>query len=199
MSKTNSSLKVRRMVTVAVMSAVAMVLQFIEVSIPIMPTFIKLDFSDIPELIITFAYGPLSGVLVCLIKNILHMPLSGSAFIGELSNFLLGCFFVVPAGLIYKHKKTKKSALIASVVGALVMALVSVLTNYFLIYPLYVKVLGLPYEAIIGMYQLILPSADTLIKDLLIFNVPFTFIKGLIDAAVTFLIYKRLSPVLKKN
>ena len=199
MSKTNSSLKVRRMVTVAVMSAVAMVLQFIEVSIPIMPSFIKLDFSDIPELIITFAYGPLSGVLVCLIKNILHMPLSGSAFIGELSNFLLGCFFVVPAGLIYKHKKTKKSALIASVVGALVMALVSVLTNYFLIYPLYVKVLGLPYEAIIGMYQLILPSADTLIKDLLIFNVPFTFIKGLIDAAVTFLIYKRLSPVLKKN
>lgn len=187
------------MTSIAVMAAVAMVLQFIEVSIPIMPSFIKLDFSDIPELIIAFAYGPLSGALVCLIKNLIHMPLSGSAFIGELSNFLLGCCFVIPAGLIYKKNKNKKTALVASLLGALIMGICCIPINYFLIYPLYVRVLGLPYEAIIGMYQAILPAADTLIKDLLIFNLPFTVVKGLIDAAVTFLIYKRLSPILKKS
>lgn len=194
----NNNKAIRKMTSIAVMSAVAMVLQFIEVSIPIMPPFIKLDFSDIPELIIAFAYGPLSGAIVCLLKNLIHMPLSSSAFIGELSNFLLGCAFVVPAGLIYKKNKTKKTALIASLIGALVMAILSIPINYFLIYPLYGKVLGLPIPAIIDMYQLILPSADTLLKDLLIFNLPFTFVKGLIDAAFTFVLYKRISPILKK-
>ena len=86
----------------------------------------------------------------------------------------------------------------ASIIGAAVMAVLSVPINYFLIYPLYGKFLGFPIPAIVGMYQAILPAADTLIKDLLIFNVPFTLVKGLIDAAVTFLIYKRLSPILKK-
>ncbi|MBR5977029.1 MAG: ECF transporter S component [Clostridia bacterium] len=187
----------RKMVSIGIMAAVAMVLQFIEVSIPIIPSFIKLDFSDIPELIIAFAYGPLSGCIVCLIKNLIHMPLSSSAFIGELSNFLLGCCFVVPAGLIYKKNKTKKTALIASIAGAVIMGLCSLPLNYFLIYPLYMNVLGFPYEAIVGMYQAILPSADTLVKDLIIFNIPFTICKGLIDAAITFLIYKRISPILK--
>lgn len=197
--KQNSISNVRKMASIAVMSAVAMLLQFIEFSIPIIPSFIKLDFSDIPELIITFAYGPVAGCLVCLLKNLIHMPLSGSAFIGELSNFLLGCCFVVPAGLIYKKNKTKKTALVASVVGAVIMGICSFPLNYFLIYPLYMKVLGFPYEAIVGMYQAILPAADTLVKDLIIFNVPFTIVKGLICAAVTFLIYKRLSPILKKS
>ncbi|MBQ1451526.1 MAG: ECF transporter S component, partial [Clostridia bacterium] len=100
----------RKIVSIGVMAAVAMVLQFVEFSIPIIPSFIKLDFSDIPELIIAFAYGPLSGCIVALLKNLIHMPLSSSAFIGELSNFLLGCCFVVPAGLIYKKNKTKKTA-----------------------------------------------------------------------------------------
>ena len=186
------------MTSIAVMSAVAMVLQFIEVSIPIMPSFIKLDFSDIPELIIAFAYGPISGAIVCLLKNLIHMPLSSSAFIGELSNFLLGCAFVIPAGLIYKHNKTKKTALIASIAGAFVMAILSVPINYFIIYPLYANVLGLPIPVIVGMYQAILPAADTLVKDLLIFNLPFTFVKGMIDAAFTFVLYKRISPILKK-
>ena len=198
MAKQNNTSNIRKMTSIAIMAAIAMVLQFIEVSIPIIPSFIKLDFSDIPELIIAFAYGPLEGVLVCLVKNLIHMPLSSSAFIGELSNFLLGCCFVVPAGLIYKKNKSKKTALVASIIGAAVMAVLSVPINYFLIYPLYGKFLGFPIPAIVGMYQAILPSADTLIKDLIIFNVPFTLVKGLIDAAVTFLIYKRLSPILKK-
>lgn len=186
------------MTTIAIMAAVAIVLQFIEMSIPIMPSFIKLDFSDIPELIVTFAYGPLSGACVCLLKNLVHLPLSSSGFIGEISNFLLGCFFVVPAGLIYKRNKTKKTALIASFIGALTMAVLCLPLNYYAIYPLYQTVLGFPLEAIINMYQVILPSVDNLWECLLIFNLPFTFVKGMLDAVVTFLIYKRLSPLLKK-
>ena len=72
-----------------------------------------------------------------------------------------------------------------------------VVTNYFVVYPVYVVLYGMPMEAIIGMYQAILPASDTLIKSLLIFNLPFTFIKGIIDAGVCFAVYKRISPILK--
>ena len=106
--------------------AVAVVLQYIEISIPIMPSFIKLDFSDLPELIGAFAYGPLFGVIISLLKNLIHMLFSQSGFVGELSNFILGAVFSFTAGIIYKCRKERKFALIAGVCGAAAMAIISV-------------------------------------------------------------------------
>lgn len=194
--KTKSN-KTRRIVGCGVLTAVAVVLQYIEISIPIVPSFIKLDFSDLPELIGAFAYGPVVGVLIALLKNLIHMAVSQSGFVGELSNFILGAVFAGVAGLIYSRKKTKKNALIAGVVGAVVMALVSLPSNYFLIYPLYYSVLGFPEEAVFGMYKALLPSVKNMVECLLIFNVPFTFVKGLISVAVTMLVYQPLRPFLK--
>lgn len=139
--------------------------------------------------------GPLSGVVICLIKNLLHLLMSTSGGVGELSNFLLGALFVLPAGAMYKRKKGRKTALIGSLVGAVVMAAVSVVTNYFIVYPVYEAFM--PMETIIAMYQAILPSADNLLKCLVIFNMPFTFVKGLINVIITFLIYKHISPIIK--
>ena len=121
-----------------------------------------------------------------------------SSYVGELCNFLLGSVFCLAAGFIYQLNKSRKSALIGSLVGAALMALVSVPLNYFVVYPAYVVCYGLPLEAIIGMYQAILPSADSLIKCLTIFNMPFTFCKGMLDVLLCFLIYKPLSPLLHK-
>ena len=195
-SKTKSN-KTRRIVGCGVLTAVAVVLQYIEISIPIVPSFIKLDFSDLPELIGAFAYGPVVGVLIALLKNLIHMAVSQSGFVGELSNFILGAVFAGVAGLIYYRKKTKKNALIAGVVGAGVMALVSLPINYFLIYPLYYSVLGFPEEAVFGMYKALLPSVKNMVECLLIFNVPFTLVKGLISVVVTMLVYQPLRPFLK--
>lgn len=190
---------VKAVAVTAVMSAIGAVLMFVEFPIPIIPSFIKLDFSELPALLTSFAFGPWWGVLVCLIKNLLHL-LSGSTMgIGELSNFILGAVFVFVAGIIYKKHKTKKTALIGSAAGAAAMALISLATNYYIIYPLYGTVLNLSQEAIVGMYQAILPSADTLWKDLLIFNLPFTFVKGIIDAALCFFIYKPVSKIWKNK
>ncbi len=189
--------KVRVITGTAVLTAVAFGLQFIEVSIPIMPSFIKLDFSDLPALIGAFAYGPLAGVLIQLLKNVIHLPLSSSMFIGELSNFVLGATFVLTAGLIYKHKKTKKNAVLAGVMGALAMGIICFPLNNFVIYPLYYSVLGLPEPAVLGMYQVLLPSVKNIPQALLIFNVPFTFVKGMISVVVSILIYKPISPLLK--
>ena len=189
--------KVRMITGTAMLTAVAVALQYIEISIPIMPSFIKLDFSDLPELIGAFAYGPLAGVLIAFLKNLIHLAVSQSGFVGELSNFLLGAAFALTAGLIYKKKKTKKNALVAGVAGAAAMAAVSLPLNYFIIYPLYYSILGFPEEAILQMYQLLLPSVKSIFQALIIFNVPFTFVKALISAVVTMIIYKPISPLLK--
>lgn len=188
--------KVRLLAGCGMLTAVAVVLQYIEFSIPIMPAFIKLDFSDLPELIGAFAYGPLAGIAIALLKNLIHMAVSQSGFTGELSNFILGAVFAGVAGLIYKRNKTKKGALLGGVAGALCMAIVSLPSNYFIIYPLYYSVLGFPEEAVFGMYKALLPSVKNMVQALLIFNVPFTFVKGLISVAVSMLIYKPLSPLL---
>ena len=197
--KQTTGKRIRSITVTAIMSALGYILMLLEFPLPIIPSFIKLDFSEIPAIITTFALGPLSGVAVCFFKNLLHLLNTTSAGVGELSNFILGSVFVVIAGLIYKRRKNFKRAIIGVLIGAAVMALFSVLSNYFFVYPFYVKFYGMPYEAIVGAYSAILPAADTLLKALLIFNVPFTFLKGLIDAAVCFACYKRLSPIIKGN
>ena len=180
------------------------VLQFVEFSIPLIPSFVKLDISDLPALLGTFSLGPVYGVVIQLVKNLLHLPFGSSAGVGELSNFILGAVFVLCAGLVYRKHKSRKGALIGAMLGAVLMAVVSVPSNYFFVYPAYVKVYGMPLEAIIGAYQAILgtiaevPSSNALLNCLLVFNVPFTFCKGLLDVGLCFLIYKPLSPLLHK-
>lgn len=189
-------INVRKLTGVAMLSAVAFALQFLEFPIPIIPSFIKLDFSDLPELIGAFAYGPAAGVIIALIKNLLHMTQSSSMYIGELSNFLMGAVLSLTAGLIYKYNKTKKGALIASLAASVLMGVASVPINYFLVYPLYYSVLGLKEQAVLDMYKLILPSTQSILQALLIFNLPFTIFKGLVCSVFSGIIYKPLSPLL---
>ena len=129
--------KSRKLVMTALLSAIASVLMFVSFSVPFMPFFIKMDVSELPALIASFAIGPLSGVMVCLIKNLVNVTQTTTGAVGELSNFLLGVCFVLPAGLIYKYKKNRVGALVGSVCGAVVMGLVSVPINYFITYPMY--------------------------------------------------------------
>ena len=115
----------------------------------------------------------------------------------ERENFILGAVFVGVAGLVYKKSKSRKSAFLGTVLGAIIMAVISIPSNYYIVYPAFSVIYGLPMEVIIGMYKTLLPSADNLFKALIIFNLPFNFAKGMIDAAICFLVYKRLSPLLK--
>ena len=122
--------------------------------------------------------------------------------VGELSNFVLGCCLVLPAGLVYKFKKNRWAALISALIGSATMAMVSLPSNFFIMYPVYQKFL--PIDQIINMYAEIFPGIANLIPGvpplftcLLIFNVPFTFMKGALVTIITFLIYKRISPIIK--
>ena len=165
----------------AMLSAVAFILMFIEFPIPMLiPSFVKMDFSDLPALLGAFALGPVYGVVISFMKNLLHIVIKGTstACVGELCNFMLGAVFSAVAGVIYKHHKSRKTAIIGAIAGAAAMAVFSVPSNYFITYPAYVQFYHMPLEAILGMYQAILPSADSLIKCLVIFNMPFTLVKG---------------------
>lgn len=191
----NVQSKTRKVTMIGMLSAVAFILMYFDFSIPLMPSFIKMDISELPALIGAFALGPVEGTIVCLVKNVLHLMKTTTGGVGELSNFFLGASFVFSAGFIYRKMNNKKGALIGSLVGAVLMALFSIVTNYFIVYPIYTNFM--PMEAIIGAYQAIYPGADTLLKCLVIFNVPFTFVKGMLSVIITFLIYKRLSPIIK--
>lgn len=188
-------LNVRYMTVTAMLSAIAYILMFLDFSVGFMPEFIKMDLSELPALIGSFAMGPVCGVTICLIKNILHLFITSTGGVGELSNFILGVAFVLPAGLIYKHKKSRKNALLGSLAGAVLMGLVSIVSNYFLVYPIYYNFM--PKETILQAYQAFLPFIRSILQSLIIFNMPFTIFKGLCSAAITFLTYKHISPILK--
>ena len=168
--------RVRKLTVTAMLSAVAFVLMFLDFPIPmIMPSF----------------------VLVCLLKNLIHLLVDSSTNgVGELCNFLFGAVFAWVAGFVYQRNKSRRTAVLGAVLGSVAMAIVSVPLNYYLTYPAYVVIYGMPLDVIIGMYQAILPSADGLLECLVIFNMPWTLAKGLLDAVLCLLIYKPLSPIL---
>lgn len=181
----------------AILGAVAAVLQLFEIPLPfLIPDFVRLDFSELPALLASFSLGPLWGAAVCLIKNLFKLTTTYSGGVGELGNLLMGVCFVVPAGLFYRQHKTRRGALLASVLGAVCMAAASVPINYFITYPVYANLF--PIETIIGLYQLIRPSVNGLLECLIVFNAPFTLLKGALDVLLCFLIYKPLSPLLHK-
>lgn len=179
----------------AMLSAIAFILMFLEFSVPIMPPFIKLDLSELPALLGAFAMGPVSGVMICLVKNLLHLFMTSTGGVGELSNFILGACFVLPAGLIYRRWKGKKSAIFGALAGAVLMAAVSIISNYYIVYPFYYNFMA--KEAILEAYQAIIPSVTNILECLIVFNAPFTLMKGLINVVITIFIYKHISPFLK--
>lgn len=194
-SNTTPVSKTRRLTSIGMLSAVSFVLMFFDFSVPLMPSFIKMDISDLPALIGSFALGPIDGMIIALVKNLLHLLRTSTGGVGEISNFILSAAFVMTAGFIYKANKTRKGAIIGSIAGAVVMALFSIVSNYYFVYPVYTAFM--PMEAIIGAYQAINPNVNGLLQALVMFNMPFTFIKGMVCVLITLLIYKKISPIIK--
>ena len=177
------------------LSAIAFGLMFLDFPIPfLIPSFVQMDVSELPALLASFSLGPLYGVAVCLVKNLIHLLITTTGGAGELCNFLLGACFVLPAGLIYQRLKSRKGALLGALIGAVIMGLLSIPLNYYISYPIYANFM--PIDAILNMYQEIRPGVDGLLECLIIFNAPFTLLKGLLCTLLCFLIYKPLSPIL---
>ena len=194
-SRKTAVLSVRTISMTAMLSAVAYLLAFVEFPVPLSPSFARMDLSDFPALIGAFAFGPLSGLLIELVKNALQLLTTSTGGIGEIANFLMGASYVVAAGVLYKHRKTKKTALLACVAASFVMGIAAALANYFILLPLFETFM--PLDQLIASFGAFLPFIHTKL-DIVLFNaLPFNILKGLVIGGFTMLTYKRLTPILK--
>lgn len=194
-SRKTTVLSVRTISMTAMLSAVAYLLAFVEFPVPLSPSFARMDLSDLPALIGAFAFGPFSGLLIELVKNALQLLTTSTGGIGEIANFLMGASYVVTAGVIYKHHKTKKTALLACIAASFVMGAAAALANYFILLPLFETFM--PLDQLIASFAEFLPFIHTK-QDVVLFNaLPFNLLKGLVIGGVTMLIYKKLTLVLK--
>lgn len=180
-----------RVALTGIMAALAEVLMLLEIALPLMPGFLKYDFSDIPALFAGFACGPVAGVIVEFLKNLIHMPFSSTHNIGEVANFISGSIFVLTATMIYRRMKNKKGVVLSLVFGTVALTIATSFVNYFFCLPLYEKVMGFPLPAIIEMCD----KANTLVKidsklDVILMTfVPFNIFKGITISMVAFLCY----------
>lgn len=185
----------------AIFACMAGVLMLVEIPLFFAPGFYKLDISEMPVLICTFYLGPVAGVAAELVKVLVKLILKGTttAFVGDFANFAVGCSFVLPASVIYHAKPGKRSALIGMAVGTLVLTAFGSAFNAVYLLPKFAELYGMPMEAIISMGTAVNKSITDVTTLVLFAVVPFNLLKGVVVSALTFVLYKRISPILHKN
>lgn len=194
--------RTRTITQVAMLGAVAGVLMNLEFPIPFLaPSFYQLDFSEIPVLIASFAMGPLAGVLTELVKILVHLVTKGTmtAGVGDVANFIFGCTFVVPAGLIYRYHnvKSRNHAVAGMAVGTVLTTIAACLMNAYVLLPAYGKAFGMPVETFIEMGAAVHSSVNSLLGFVALIIVPFNLFKYILTSVIVFFIYKRIRVVLK--
>lgn len=196
-----SKVKIRMIAQIGMLSAIATVLMIFEIPMPFAPSFYELDLSEVPVLIGCFTMGPLAGAVIELVKILLNFIINGTMTggIGELSNFLIGCAFVVPAGILYRRKRTKKGALIGMVVGVVSMVVIGCFVNAYVILPVYAKVMEIPIDALVALGTKINPAITSLSTFVMLVVAPFNLLKGVVISLIVFLIYKKIAPIFRMN
>lgn len=192
--------KIRMIALIAIFAALAAVLMVFRFPLPFMPPFLSFDLAGVPELIVAFTFGPLAGIFVVVLRILLQLVISGtnSMFTGELQGLMLSLALVLPASIIYQHNKTKKGAIQGMVAGSITNVVVAVFTNMVIIIPFYVALYGMDMDAIISMTQAVNPYVDSTFKLVLLGIIPFNIIKNVATCLVTFVIYKKISPVMHR-
>lgn len=196
--------KKRRMATnylvkIAVLGALARVVMLLEFPLPFLPGFLKLDFSDLITLVGSLAMGPVAGVLIELVKCLVHLLNSTTGGVGDIANFIVGSAYVWVAGFYYQRHKTKGGAVVGLCLGMVTMIIAGALVNYFITIPLYGLVLGWSTEMIVGMGTALIPAIHDKLTLILFAFCPFNLIKGAVLTILAIPLYKPVSPILHKG
>ncbi len=203
MNNTNvkAGTKIRTIVQVGMLAAIAVVLMLFEIPLPFAPSFYEIDFSEVPVMIGTFAMGPLAGAAIELVKILLNFFINGTttAGVGEVANFLIGCALVVPAGIIYRRKRTRKGAIIGMAAGTVFMTLLGCVLNAYVLLPTYAAAFQLPIDSLVAMGTAVNGSITDLFTFVAFAVAPFNILKGVLVSLIVFLIYKKISPVFHLN
>ena len=202
MSKeTKNKMSVKMITQAGMLGAIAVVLMLFEIPLPFAPSFYEIDFSEVPVLIGCFSMGPLAGMLIELVKVVLNLAINGTdtAGVGEFANFLIGCSFCVPAGMIYQKIKTKRGAILGMVTGTILMAVFGCLINAYVLLPTYAKAFHMPIDALVAMGTKVNGNIHSLFTFVIFAVVPFNFLKGVLVSIIVLAIYKKISPILKSR
>ena len=193
---TRKTVSAKLIARVGVLGAIAALL-FLIPGIPIVPPIYKLDFSTVPVLLGGFSLGYVPGLLILLIKDLVRLTNSSSMGVGELADFLASAAMMLTAVAIYRRHHSRRGALIGLIAGTAVMTAAAALINYYIVIPFYVAAMNMPAEAIVSMIGKVIPAVDSLPKLIAFATTPFNLLKGVVLSVITFLLYKRLSPLLK--
>lgn len=191
----------RTIAQIGMLGAVALVLMLFEIPLPFAPSFYKIDFSEVPVLIGSFAMGPVAGVLIELVKILLKLLTIGSttAGVGDVANFLIGISFCLPAAFIYRKMHSKKGAIIGMAAGTIFMTLVGCFLNAYVLLPTYAKAFQMPIDALVAMGTAVNGHITSLFTFVAFAVAPFNLLKGILVSLVVALIYKKISPILKQS
>ena len=195
----SKTVNVRTIAFVAMLGALSTILMMFRMPLPFAPSFLDFDIAELPALFAGFFLGPVAGCGVIAVKIVLKLITQGSntAFVGEFSNLVTSCCFVLPAALIYKKIHTKKGAVIALVISTIFVSVVCIFLNAFVMFPLYSNLYGMPMEAIIGMGSAVNPLVHDSISMMLFSVFPFNLVKHGVTSIVTMLVYKRVGNALR--
>ncbi len=196
-SQTSSKIRIRTITQIGMLSAIAAVLMLFEIPLPFAPSFYQIDFSEIPVLIGCFVMGPVAGAIIEFVKILMNFVINGTitAGVGEIANFLIGCALCVPAGMIYRYKRTRKNAILGLIAGSICMTILGCFLNAFLLLPAYAKAFHMPIQALVDMGTAV-NSHITSIGSFVVFAVaPFNILKATLTSLIVVLIYKKISPI----
>lgn len=196
----SKKMSTKMMTKVSILGVLSFIVMFIDVPLWFTPDFLKIDLSDIPALIGAFALGPVAGVLIELVKNLLHITIKGTMTggVGELANFIVGASFVYVAAYVYHKNKNIKNAVIGMILGTVVMTVIAGLANYFVLIPVYAKVYGAPIDYFVEITSVVNKFVVDFETFILFAVTPFNLLKGVMVTVLTLLLYKKVSPILTK-
>ncbi|SHJ95481.1 ECF transporter S component [Hespellia stercorisuis] len=192
-------IRIQAIAQIGMLAAIATVLMLFEIPLPFAPSFYEIDFSEVPVLVGCFVMGPLAGAIIELVKILLNFLINGTATagVGEIANFIIGCAFVVPAGIIYHKMHSRKGAIVGMLTGTLFMTFVGCFLNAYILLPTYAKAFQMPIDALVGMGTAVNPHITSLMGFVLLAVAPFNLLKGCLVSLIVFLIYKKISPIFK--
>jgi riboflavin transporter FmnP len=190
-------LSTKNVVLMGMFGALGAVLMLFELPLPfVAPSFYGMDISEVPVLVGTFAMGPVAGIIMEAVKILVKLLLkpTSTGFVGEFANFTISCAMVIPAGLIYQFRKTKKGAVAAMAAGTVIMAAVGIVANALVMIPFYSNFM--PLDTIIAAGSAINPAVCSVWSFAVICVGPFNVIKGIVVSVITSLVYKRISTLI---